>query len=209
MQSQRPLEDSLDINSKMTSEPPQTSTMNCQPYDKFPGLPSRITNVRHALEIGSQNGLSCLWLANQNPALRVSTTGYCPHHAKTVRRHIKKSGLSGRVTVHEGDSAVILRRRLSEIEQGRLERVGFTYIDASLTDALAHFDLAVRMSYPGACILVDNVISWDLEDQQHELKMSDGRDVVREIGLDPRVDGIVMQTIGSNGFEGYIMAIVQ
>lgn len=46
----------------------------------------------------------------------------------------------------------------AEVESGARERFGFAFIDAGEVNNYRYFDWAVRMSVPGACICVDNVL---------------------------------------------------
>ena len=190
----------------------QYETFSGSPYEKFFGLQSRLANVAHALEFGSADGWGAIWLANQKHDLHVSTIEQCEHHAVIARRNIKEARLASRITVFE-DSGEMLQKSPYGSQIATSERVGFCYIDADRPDVSADFDMAVRLSYPGACILVDNVMQWGVKEGEKPRNSTppwreNKAKAVKAIGKDERVDGVMMQTIGKDGFEAYIMAVV-
>ena len=190
----------------------QYETSSGSPYEKFFGLQSRLANVDHALEFGTADGCGAIWLANQKPDLQISTVEQCEHHAAVARRNIKEARLSSRITVFE-DNDEMLQRSSAGSQIATSEHVGFCYIDADRPDVLADFDMAVRLSYPGACILVDNVTLWGVQeggkpDDSTPPWRENKVEAIKAIGRDERVDGVMMQTIGQDGLEAYIMAVV-
>lgn len=180
-------------------------------YGKFLALQCRLTGAKHALELGTLGGYSAIWLATENPNLHVSTVEFNRKHAQVARQNIKKAGVEDRVTVYQGPGTEVVPKLLAEIEAGKLERIGFTFIDADKLNNWTYFDLAVKMSVPGAAIVIDNMSgNGRLHDEKYDsVHARGGRKAVEEIGKDDRVDGVLLQTVGSKGYDGFLMAVVK
>ncbi|KAI4210783.1 MAG: hypothetical protein LQ351_006365 [Letrouitia transgressa] len=177
---------------------------------KFFAMQCRMLGVKHSLEVGTLGGYSAIWLLTENPQLRVTTVEFNEHHAKTAADNFEAAGVADRVEIIVGAGAEILPKLLQEIEQGKRERFGFTFIDADKLNNYNYFDLAVKMSVPRACIVVDNVVAHGkLVDAQGDVMAQGGRDVVERVGRDDRVDGTVLQTVGEHGYDGFLIAAVK
>lgn len=133
--------------------------MTPSPQGKFFALQCRMLNVKHALEIGTLGGCSAIWLATENPGMKVTTIEYNPHHAQVARANIQAASVSDQVEVIQGKGLDMLPTIFEDIQAGRRERVGFTFIDADNGNNWNYFDWAVRMSMERACVVVDNVVA--------------------------------------------------
>ncbi|CAD6577067.1 MAG: hypothetical protein ASARMPREDX12_008107 [Alectoria sarmentosa] len=183
------------------------------PHGKFFALQCRMLNVTHALEVGTLGGYAAIWLATENPTLRVTTVEANPQHAAVARANVRAAGVADRVDVLLGAGLDVLPRLLDEIRAGERERFGFTFIDADKLNNYNYFDLAVRMSGPRACICVDNIVSKGklaMEEEAAGNEMVRGaRDCVERVGRDERVEGTVLQTVGEKDYDGFLMAVVK
>ena len=144
-------------------------------YAKFLSLQCR---AKHALEVGTLAGYSAIWLATQNPDLKISTIEYNPQHAKIARENLERAGVADRVTVYEGAGVDVLPRLHAEIKAGVLEPIGFAFIDADKPNNWTYFDWAVKMSRKGVCIIIDNQIRRGfllIEEFQDEPHVAGGR----------------------------------
>lgn len=183
--------------------------INCPPpHGKFFALQCRMLGVKHALEVGTLGGYSAIWLATENPTMTVTSIEYDPTHAQVARDNITAAGVADRVDVILGAGADVLPRLWEEIEGGERERFGFTFIDADKLNNYHYFDWAVRMSVPGACVCVDNIVSKGrlaMEEEAAENHMVRGaRECVEKVGRDERVDGTVLQTVGEKDYDGFV-----
>ncbi|KAF6222645.1 hypothetical protein HO133_000692 [Letharia lupina] len=104
--------------------------------------------------------------------------------------------------------ADVLPRLHAEVESGARERFGFAFIDADKVNNHRYFDWAVRMSVPGACICVDNVVSKGKLAMAEEAARNDmvrgARECVERVGADERVEATVLQTEGEKDYDGYV-----
>lgn len=122
---------------------------------KFMALQCRMLKVTHALEVGTLGGYTAIWLASENPQLKVVSIEYDPDHVKVARKNIESAGLSDRIEVIQGKGTDVLRILKEEVLTGKRERFGFTFIDANKEDNWNYLDLAADMSKPGALFCVD------------------------------------------------------
>ncbi|KAL9132345.1 MAG: hypothetical protein Q9175_006487, partial [Cornicularia normoerica] len=127
------------------------------PHGKFFALQCRMLGVKHALELGTLGGYSAIWLATENPAMTVTSIEFDPKHACVARENISAAGVADRVNVILGAGMDVLPTLHEEIESGKREKFGFTFIDADKLNNYNYFDWAVKMSVPRACICVDNI----------------------------------------------------
>ncbi len=168
--------------------------------------------VRHALEVGTLGGYSAIWLATENPSMTVTTIESDPLHASVARANIAHAGVADRVTVVLGAGLTVLPRLHAEIESGQRERFGFTFIDADKLNNYNYFDWAVRMSVPGACVCVDNIVSKGKLAAEGEAAGNEmvrgARECVERVGRDERVDGTVLQTVGEKDYDGYVVSLL-
>jgi predicted O-methyltransferase YrrM len=177
---------------------------------KFLALHCRAAGVAHALEVGTLGGYSAIWLASENPALRLTTVEYNPLHVEVARRNIEAAGLADRVEVVHGAGVDVLARLRDEVRAGARPPFGFVFIDADKENNWNYFKLAKEMVKPNSVICVDNVVRrGGLADPENtEPYVLASRRVVEEVGKEPGVDSVVVQTVGSKGYDGWLWAVV-
>ena len=83
-------------------------------------------------------------------------------------------------------------------------------MDADKPTAPAYFDWAVRLSRPGGLIVVDNVVrNGALADaSSNDPRVIGMRRLVDQVAADPRVTATGIQTVGSKGYDGFVIARV-
>src|SRR5262245_49191236 len=81
------------------------------PYDNgaLLGTLAGAAQARRVLELGTALGYTAAWLAHGAPHAVVDSVERDPEHVRLARRHVEESGLAGRVVVHHGDFAKVLR----------------------------------------------------------------------------------------------------
>lgn len=180
---------------------------------KFFAMQCRMLNVTHSLEVGTLGGYSAIWLLTENPQLRVTTIEFNPHHAKIAQQNFEAAGVADRVELLVGAGMDILPTLLKEVEDGKREQFGFTFIDADKGNNWNYFDYATKMSKPRACIVVDNVVAkGKLADEnaaEENMMVKGGREVVERVGRDDRVDATVLQTVSDKDYDGFLIAVVK
>jgi predicted O-methyltransferase YrrM len=177
---------------------------------KFMALMCRMLGVEHALEVGTLGGYSAIWLCSENPQLRLTTVEYNAHNAEVARKNIEFAGLSDRIEVINGAGLDVLPRLREEVLAGERPRFGFVFIDADKPNNWNYFSLAADMAKPKAAICVDNVVrrgkvaDFSIDDP----RVAGGRTVIENAGKDPRVDSVVIQSVGEKNYDGCLWAVL-
>lgn len=86
--------------------------------EKFLALHCRASSVTHALEIGTLGGYTVIWLASENPRLRLTTVKHNPQHVEVARKNIELDGLSHRAEMVHGAGLDVLARLRDEVRAG-------------------------------------------------------------------------------------------
>ena len=179
---------------------------------KFMALHCRLQKVTHALEVGTLGGYTAIWLASENPSLKLVTVEHNPSFAAVARENIALAGLSDRIEVIEGKGLDVLDQLQEEVLVGKRERFGFTFIDADKPNNYNYFCLAMEMAVPKSVICIDNVVRGgrivDLEVCAVDEKVKGGRDAIELVGKDLRVDSVVVQTVGEKSYDGALWAVL-
>lgn len=180
---------------------------------KFLSLQCRLLGVKHVLEVGTLGGYSAIWLLLENPGLRVTTCEFNPHHATVAQENFDAAGVADRVEILVGPALDHLPRLHQEILEGKRERFGLSFIDADKQNNYNYLDWAVKMSFSGGCVFVDNVVSKgrlaDAEAAKTDHMVGGGREVVERVGKDDRVDGVVLQIASEKDYDGFLFAAIK
>jgi predicted O-methyltransferase YrrM len=177
------------------------------PQGKQLTLLARMCGARSVLEIGTLGGYSTLCLATGLPPNgRVLSLEADPHHATVARVNIANAGLSQRVEVRLGPALDTLPGLTGE-DGAPFDLV---FIDADKGNNPHYLGWAVRLSHPGTVIICDNVVR---EGQVADLTNTEAaalgsRGVLERIASDDRLEGTVIQTVGSKGWDGFAMILV-
>jgi len=166
-----------------------------------------LAGARRILEIGTLGGYSTIWMGRALPPNgKLITLEFDPKHAAVAKSNIEGAGLSEIVDVRVG--AALDSLPLIEAEKGG--PFDLFFIDADKVNNPNYFEWAVRLSRPGSIIIVDNVVrEGGLADATSEdAAIRASRKVAELLGSDPRVDGTVIQTVGTKGYDGFAIAMV-
>lgn len=87
----------------------------------------------------------------------------------------------------------------------------FTFIDADKASTPEYIDWSIRLSRPGAFIVVDNVVRNGavLLGSSTDASVQGARRALAMLGHDPRVEATAIQTVGSKGYDGFALALVK
>ena len=174
---------------------------------KFLHLLVRMTGARRVLEIGTLGGYSTIWMAKALPAGgSLVTLEYEPRHAEVARRNIERAGYSDRVEVRVGAAADTLPALAAEQPQP----FDFVFIDADKPNNTNYLDWAIRLGRPGTVIVLDNVV------RDGEVANSGSRDpnvlgsrnAFDLIAANPRLSATALQTVGSKGYDGFAVMVL-
>ena len=179
---------------------------------KFFALQCRAKGVRHALELGTLGAYTSIWLATENPGLKVTTIEVDPGHRAVAQQNLEFAGVQDRVDCRLGAGLDVLPQLVREIQNGEKDRIGFVYIDADKVNNWNYIDVVAEACESGAVIFVDNIVRGGaLVDpkQQNSSGTKGARRVVESLGQDERFDSMVMQFVGEKGYDGFVMAVVR
>jgi predicted O-methyltransferase YrrM len=168
---------------------------------------ARLAGARRILEIGTLGGYSTIWMARALPADgKLITLEFDPKHAEVAKSNVERAGFSKIVDVRVG--AALESLPLVEAEKGG--PFDLVFIDADKVNNPHYFEWAINLSRRGSVIIVDNVVrEGGLADATSEdAAILASRKVTELLGSDPRVDGTVIQTVGTKGYDGFAIAMV-
>jgi predicted O-methyltransferase YrrM len=171
-------------------------------------LLARIQRARTILEIGTLAGYSTIWLARALPADgRLVTLEIEAKHAELAQANIARAGLSDRVEVRLGAALETLPQLAAE----GCAPFDLTFIDADKQNNAAYFDWALKLSRPGSVIVVDNVVrNGSVIDASSTDPVVQGvRRLGAVLGAEPRVSATAIQTVGSKGYDGFALVLVE
>jgi predicted O-methyltransferase YrrM len=174
---------------------------------KFLMLLAQIRGARSILEIGTLGAYSTIWLARGlAEGGRMITLEADPHHATVARENLTRAGLSRVVTLREGRA----QDTLPELAAEGVGPFDLVFIDADKPGNPDYFKWALRLTKPGSVIVIDNVVR---DGEVVDAKSTDPavravRKLNELLAAEPRVTATELQTVGSKGYDGFAIALV-
>ncbi|MED2792189.1 O-methyltransferase [Bacillus wiedmannii] len=175
---------------------------------KFLQLLVQIQGARNILEIGTLGGYSTIWLARALPSGgRVVTLEASEKHSEIARSNIERANLNDRIEVRTG----LALDSLQQIENENYEPFDFIFIDADKQNNPTYFEWALKLSRPGTIIIGDNVVREGevIDNTSNDPRVQGIRRFYELIAAEPRVSATALQTVGSKGYDGFVMAVVK
>ncbi len=177
------------------------------PEGKFLHLLARLCNAKRILEIGTLGGYSTIWLARALPAGgRLITLEISERHAEVARANLQHAGVSDVVDVIVAPAL----DTLAWLKADKPEPFDMVFIDADKDNSLPYFEAALSMSRCGTLIVVDNVVRrGEIANVDADNASTQGvQRLLYSLKDDRRVDATALQTVGSKGYDGLLLAIV-
>jgi predicted O-methyltransferase YrrM len=178
------------------------------PQGKLLFLLATALGSKSILEIGTLGAYSTIWLARALGAGgRVVTIEYDPRHAKTAAENLAREGVADRVDLRIGAAIDIL----PQLEAEGAGPFDLSFIDADKANNAAYFDWALKLSRKGSLIVVDNVVR-DGAVADPDTKEDGGlgaRKLFDAVAAEPRVTATAIQTVGTKGWDGFLIALVK
>ena len=177
------------------------------PQGKLLHLLARMIGARRILEIGTLGGYSTIWLGRALPPDgRLVTLEIDAVAADVARRNLERAGLADRVELMLAPAAESLRRLAAD----EVEPFDLVFIDADKASSDSYFVAALGLSHTGTIIVVDNVVR---DGAVADATSTDPdilgiRRLMELIPHEPRVDATAVQTVGSKGYDGFLLARV-
>jgi len=177
------------------------------PQGKLLFLLARVMRARRILELGTLGGYSTIWLARALPrGGRVVTLELEPAHAAVAANNLRRANLARRVDIRVGPALETLDQLIAQA----VKPFDLIFIDADKPRIPDYYERALALSRPGSMIIVDNVV----RDGQLANASSDDANVlgVRRfhelLAHDERVSATTIQTVGTKGYDGFTVSIV-
>ena len=176
-------------------------------HAKLLSLLVRISGARRVLEIGTLGGYSTIALARAVGADgSVVTLEYAQAHADVARGNLERAGVADRVEIVVGaalDSLPALQQRGDTFD--------LVFIDADKENNVSYVEWAITLGRPGTVIVVDNIARSGrvLDPAPDDEQAKAVREMFDMMGADPRLDTAAIQTVGTKGWDGFAVALVE
>jgi predicted O-methyltransferase YrrM len=205
------------INAQLVGEDPvldaalaRAAAAGLPPADVAPNqgkllhLLARLMGARAILELGTLAGYSTIWLARAlPPGGRLVTLEAEAAHAEVARANLEAAGVADRVEVRVGAAL----ETLPDLE-GPFDMV---FIDADKQRNPEYLEWALRLTRPGSLIVADNVVrDGELANAESDDPRTVGvRRFTELLGAASGVTATAVQTVGSKGWDGFALALVE
>jgi predicted O-methyltransferase YrrM len=170
-------------------------------------LLARTIGARRILEIGTLGGYSTIWMARALPPDgTLVTLEIDPTAAGVARKNVARAGLTDRVEVMLAPAAASLRRLTAD----GADAFDLVFIDADKASSDSYFLAALELSHAGTLIIVDNVVR---DGAVADAASTDPdilgiRRLMELLPHEPRIEATAVQTVGSKGYDGFLLARV-
>jgi predicted O-methyltransferase YrrM len=168
-------------------------------------LLARMVKAERILEIGTLAGYSTIWLGRAvEPRGRVVTIEYEPKHAEVARANIARAGLERAVEVRVGKALDILPTVVKDAP------FDLVFIDADKRNIPSYFEWSLKLTRPGALLIVDNVVRDGkvLDATSKDPDVMGVRRFNEMLKKEKRVSATTLQTVGVKGYDGITIALV-
>jgi predicted O-methyltransferase YrrM len=172
---------------------------------KLLNLLARAAGARTILELGTLGGYSTIWLARAlPPGGKLVTCEYDPKHAKVARANLARAGFGEDVVEIRVGAALDTLPTLA----GPFD---FVFIDADKENLASYVTAVLELSRPGTTIVVDNVVRQGkvADPDSTDSAVRGVRRMFELLAKEPRLDATAVQTVGSKGYDGFVLAIVR
>ena len=169
-------------------------------------LLARAARATRILEVGTLGGYSTIWLARAlTPGGTLVTLEAHSSCARVARENLARAGLT--------DIAEVLLGRAIDtrpILHSKGHRFEFIFIDADKQNYPAYLEWSLTLATPGAMLIADNVVREGeiIDATSTDDRVQGVRRFNQMLATDPRVNATAIQTVGSKGYDGFAMALI-
>jgi predicted O-methyltransferase YrrM len=174
---------------------------------KFLELLARLTSANRILEIGTLGGYSTIWMGRALPRDgRLISLEIDANHAAVAKANIARATLSDRVEIVVAPALDTLSRLAKE----NTKPFDLVFIDADKANIDKYFVASLALSHVGSAIVIDNVVRKGevVDESSDDANIQGVRRVVDLLSNESRVASTAIQTVGSKGHDGFIIAVV-
>jgi predicted O-methyltransferase YrrM len=177
------------------------------PQGKLLQMLARLVGARDVLEFGTLGGYSTILLARALPeGGRLTTLEANAEYAEVARGSIERAGLADVVEVRVGPALATL----PALEAEGAGPFDLVFIDADKVNTPHYFAWALDRTSPGGLIVADNVVRGGTlaETASDDPTIKAQRRLHEMLADEPRVTATTIQTVGSKGYDGFTIALV-
>jgi predicted O-methyltransferase YrrM len=170
-------------------------------------LLARIQGAKRILEIGTLGGYSTIWLARALPHNgKLVTLEVDPKHAEVASANIAHSELSSKVDLRLGPAL----ESLAQLQAEGAAPFDLIFIDADKPNNPNYLQWALCLARVGTVIIIDNVVREGaiIEPDNPDPRVQGTRTFFEMFSSEPRLDATAIQTVGSKGYDGFVLALV-
>ena len=163
--------------------------------------------ARNVLEIGTLAGFSTIWIARGlQEGGRLITLEVDPKHAAIATTNLARAGRSD---VVDGRVGRVLDT-LPQLAQEKRGPFDLVFIDADKPSNADYFEWALKLSRKGTVIVVDNVVRQGavVDSDPNDPRVQGVHRLTAMLASESRVSATAIQTVGSKGYDGFLIAIV-
>ncbi|MDQ6779501.1 MAG: O-methyltransferase [Actinomycetota bacterium] len=203
-----PDDDALEAALRASAEAGLPAIGVSPPQGKMLELLARVRGARQILELGTLGGYSTIWLARALPSDgRLVTLELSPDYAEVARANIARAGLDHLVEQRIGPAIETLPQLVAE-GRGPFDLI---FIDADKSGYPDYLPWTLELSAPGTVIVADNLVRGGavLDPASDDPSVAGSRRFTELLGAEPRVSATLIQTVGSKGYDGFALAVVQ
>lgn len=168
----------------------------------------QMIGAKRILEIGTLGAYSTIWMARALPSDgKIVTLELDPFHAQVAEANLSVAQISHMVELRVGEALHQLARMADE----GVETFDFIFIDADKPNNPKYLQWALHFSHPGTVIMGDNVIRDGeiINEQSEDERVRGVRQFYDLLAEEPRITATAIQTVGSKGYDGFMMGIVR
>jgi predicted O-methyltransferase YrrM len=178
------------------------------PQGRLLQMLARLQGARTALEFGTLGGYSTILLARAlGPGGRLITLEADPTYAEVARGSIERAGLAGVIELRVGPAL----ETLPALEEEGAGPFDLVFIDADKVNTPNYFAWALDHTQPGGLIIADNVVRDGslAETDSTDPATRAQRQLHEMLADEPRVSATTIQTVGSKGYDGFTIGLVE
>jgi predicted O-methyltransferase YrrM len=167
----------------------------------------KMSRAKRILELGTLGGYSTIWLAKALPKDgKLVTIELEPATANVAQSNFALAGVEGLIELRVGEALT----QLEQMDAEGTEPFDLIFIDADKPNNPAYLQWALRFSRPGTVIIGDNVVREGaiLQEDSVDPRVQGIRGFYEGIAAEPRLTATAIQTVGSKGYDGFMIGIV-
>lgn len=128
-----------------------------RPSANFLNMMIKIKGAKSALEIGTSNGYSAIWLAHalKETGGKLVTLEYWEKRSSLAIENFKRAGVEDIITVITGDAIEILK----DMKENKSHKFDFIFVDANKAEYIEYFNSYDSLLEVGGIIISDNILS--------------------------------------------------